>query len=55
MSSRFKYPDIVPIKAFAATRDATAIADRLVENAEIFLLGGDTLRKAGKSPNPPSE
>ena len=28
------------------TTIATAIADRLVENSEIFLLGGDSLRKA---------
>jgi DNA replication protein DnaC len=35
------------------TTIATAIADRLVENSEIFLLGGDSLRKANK--NPPSE
>lgn len=30
-------------------RSATAIADRLVENSEIFLLGGESLRKAKKS------
>jgi len=30
------------------TTMATAIADRLVENSEIFLLGGDSLRKANK-------
>jgi DNA replication protein DnaC len=30
------------------TTIATAIADRLVENSEIFLLGGDSLRKASK-------
>jgi DNA replication protein DnaC len=30
------------------TTIATAIADRLVENSEIFLLGGDSLRKANK-------
>ena len=36
------------------TTIATAIADRLVENSEIFLLGGDSLRKS-KSPNPPTE
>ncbi len=29
------------------TTIATAIADRLAENSEIFLLGGDSLRKAG--------
>ena len=33
----------------------TAITDRLVENSEIFLLGGDSLRKANKNPNPPAE
>ncbi|MBL8232365.1 MAG: ATP-binding protein [Bryobacterales bacterium] len=27
------------------TTIATAIADRLVENSEVFLLGGDSLRK----------
>ena len=32
---------------------ATAIADRLVENSEIFLLGGDSLRKGNKSQPPP--
>ena len=32
-----------------------AIADRLVENSEIFLLGGDSVRKANKNPNPPAE
>jgi DNA replication protein DnaC len=37
------------------TTIATAIADRLVEDSEIFLLGGDSLRKAGKNPNPPAE
>jgi DNA replication protein DnaC len=37
------------------TTIATAIADRLVENSEIFLLGGDSLRKAKKSSNPPAE
>ncbi|MGA3237446.1 MAG: hypothetical protein ABSG03_14185 [Bryobacteraceae bacterium] len=36
-------------RVFAAT-----IADRLVENSEIFLLGGDSLRKP-KNPNPPTE
>ncbi len=30
------------------TTIATAIADRLVENSEIFLLGGESLRKANK-------
>ena len=37
------------------TTIATAIADRLVENSEIFLLGGDSLRKTNKNPNPPAE
>ena len=37
------------------TTIATAIADRLVENSEIFLLGGDSLRKANKNSNPPEE
>jgi len=36
------------------TTIATAIADRLVENSEIFLLGGDSLRKANKNPHPPA-
>lgn len=36
------------------TTIATAIADRLVENSEIFLLGGDSLRKGNKS-QPPNE
>jgi DNA replication protein DnaC len=36
------------------TTIATAIADRLVENSEIFLLGGESLRKSNKS-QPPSE
>src|SRR5437899_1409951 len=31
---------------------ATAIADRLVENSEIILLGGESLRKANKGPAP---
>jgi len=31
------------------TTIATAIADRLVENSEVFLLGGDSLRKTQKS------
>src|SRR5271155_3130475 len=35
------------------TTIATAIADRLVENSEIFLLGGESLRKQNKS-QPPS-
>lgn len=37
------------------TTIATAIADRLVENSEIFLLGGDSLRKAGKNSSSPEE
>lgn len=37
------------------TTIATAIADRLVENSEIFLLGGDSLRKPGKASTPPAE
>lgn len=36
------------------TTIATAIADRLVENSEVFLLGGDSLRKPSKSLNPPA-
>ncbi len=36
------------------TTIATAIADRLVENSEIFLLGGESLRKGNKS-QPPAE
>jgi DNA replication protein DnaC len=36
------------------TTIATAIADRLVENSEIFLLGGESLRKANKG-QPSSE
>ncbi|MGH9353649.1 MAG: IS21-like element helper ATPase IstB [Terriglobia bacterium] len=36
------------------TTIAAAIADRLVENSEIFLLGGESLRKAQKSPPPAS-
>lgn len=35
------------------TTIATAIADRLVENSEILLLGGDSLRKMKK--NPPAD
>ena len=35
------------------TTIATAIADRLVENSEIFLFGGDRLRKPNKSQSPP--
>ncbi len=35
------------------TTIATAIADRLVENSEIFLLGGDSLRKSNRNSNPP--
>jgi DNA replication protein DnaC len=34
---------------------ATAIVDRLVENSEIFLLGGDSLRKAKNPSTPPTE
>src|SRR6204780_5200344 len=37
------------------TTIATAIADRLVENSEVFLLGGDSLRKANKNPTSPAE
>jgi DNA replication protein DnaC len=37
------------------TTIATAIADRLVENSEIFLLGGDSLRKPTKSPESPAQ
>jgi DNA replication protein DnaC len=36
------------------TTIATAIADRLVENSEIFLLGGESLRKNNKS-QPPAD
>jgi DNA replication protein DnaC len=36
------------------TTIATAIADRLVENSEIFLLGGDSLRKGNKSSASPA-
>jgi len=36
------------------TTIATAIADRLVENSEIFLLGGNSLRKAKNNPTPPA-
>ncbi len=32
------------------TTIATAIADRLVENSEIFLLGGPSIRKPKKEP-----
>src|SRR5438552_10545426 len=35
------------------TTIATAIADRLVENSEVFLLAGDSLRKAQKNQSPP--
>jgi DNA replication protein DnaC len=37
------------------TTIATAIADRLVENSEVFLLGGESLRKPSKGSNPPAE
>ena len=37
------------------TTIATAIADRLVENSEVFLLGGDSLRKANQNPPQPAE
>src|ERR1700685_666391 len=37
------------------TTIATAIADRLVENSEIFLLGGDSLRKANRNSAPPED
>ena len=37
------------------TTIATAIADRLVENSEIFLLGGDSLRKASRNSASPEE
>ncbi len=37
------------------TTIATAIADRLVENSEIFLLGGKSLRKASRNSAPPEE
>lgn len=37
------------------TTIATAIADRLVENSEIFLLGGDSLRKAARQPSSPAQ
>lgn len=36
------------------TTIATAIADRLVENSEIFLFGGDSLRKPNKGQSPPA-
>jgi hypothetical protein len=34
------------------TTIATAIADRLVENSEIFLLGGESLRKGNQTSDP---
>jgi DNA replication protein DnaC len=34
------------------TTIATAIADRLVENSEIFVLGGESLRKSNRNPPP---
>ena len=37
------------------TTIATAIADRLVENSEIFMLGGPSLRSPGKNPDSPEE
>lgn len=37
------------------TTIAAAIADRLVENSEIFLLGGDSLRKTKNTSNPPAD
>lgn len=37
------------------TTIATAIADRLVENSEIFLLGGDSLRKPTRNATSPDE
>jgi len=36
------------------TTIATAIADRLIEDSEIFLLGGESVRKI-KNPSPPAE
>jgi hypothetical protein len=33
---------------------ATAVADRLVENSEIFLLAGPSLRKAKKTRSQPT-
>lgn len=36
------------------TTIATAIADRLVENSEILLLGGDSMRKTNRTPKPPA-
>lgn len=36
------------------TTIATAIADRLVENSEIFLLGGESLRKGNRNQNLPA-
>lgn len=37
------------------TTIAAAIADRLVENSQIFLLGGDSVRKPKKSQSPPED
>jgi hypothetical protein len=37
------------------TTIATAIADRLVENSEIFLLGGPSLRNPGRNTDSPEE
>ena len=36
------------------TTIATAIVDRLIENSEILLLGGDSLRKGKNPPTPPT-
>jgi DNA replication protein DnaC len=37
---------------FHNTTIATAIADRLIENSEIILLGGESLRKTNRGPTP---
>jgi hypothetical protein len=41
-----------PTGGISSTTPPSAIVDRLVENSEIFLLGGESLRKANKGPTP---
>ena len=47
-------PSLLVVDELYNTTIATAIADRLVENSEIFLLAGESLRKGNKS-QPSSE
>ena len=57
MSSNLVFDGKIGIAALGIllnTTIAEAVADPLVESSEIFVLGGQSLRKTQKSPPPPA-